>query len=168
MFEDSVCRIVLIITEGLDIVVHEHRFEGDGGSLVEIKDVFDVIVVFFPADQGVCADHHGDTVGFLPDLAFVDGPCEHIRGVDDLGKLMEIALVDQGSQGNGIVDENIAVPARRLFVAVPIDKLQRAFMSCFPETLFQPAAEVNGIGEIIVVVNPDRGIVYHRSSPIPT
>ena len=37
-------------------------------------------------------------------------------------------------------------------------------MSCFPEVLFQLAAEVIGIREIIVVVNPDRGIVFHRKS----
>ena len=83
---------------------------------------------------------------------------------DEFKKRYPDAILDT----DGIVDENIAVPAGWLFVAVPIDKLQRAFMSCFPETLFQPAAEVNGIGEIIVVVNPDRGIVYHRSSPLFT
>ena len=62
---------------------------------MEIKDVFYVQVVFFPADQRVGTDHQGDTVGFFLDLAFVDGPAEHVRGVDDLGKLAEIAFVDQ-------------------------------------------------------------------------
>ena len=133
---------------------------------MEIKDVFYVIVVFLSADQRIGADHQRDTVVFSPDLAFVDGPAEHIRGVNDLRKLVEIAFVDQRSQGDGIVYVNISVHAGLLFVAVPVDELKRAFMSCFPEALFQPTAEVSGIGEIIVVVNYDRGIVFHRLSPI--
>jgi hypothetical protein len=164
MFEYSVYRIVLIITKSLDIVVHHHRFEGYGCSLVEIKDVFYIPVVFFSADQRVGADHQWDAVGFFPDLAFVDGPAEHVRGVDDLRKLVEAAFINQCSKGDCIVYVKIAVHAGLLSVAVPADKVKGAFMSCFPEVLFQLAAEVIGISEIIVVVNPDRGIVFHRKS----
>ena len=78
--------------------------------------------------------------------------------------MVQLNMSEQCSEGDCIVYVNIAVHAGLLSVAVPADKFKGAFVSCFPEVLFQLAAEVISIREIIVVVNPDRGIVFHRKS----
>ena len=78
------------LAQFLQVIIHHHGSQGDCDRFMKVHDASDLPVVFPAANQRIGTDHERDTVGFLPDLAFLDGPGEHIVHINDIRKLIQI------------------------------------------------------------------------------
>ena len=152
---DAFVGIVLIVAKGLQVIVHHHGAQGDCDGFVKVHDAANLPVVLPAANQRVGTDHERDAAGFLPHLALVYGPAEHVGHINDIRKLTQKALICQRRHGHRIVYEQVAVSAGQFFVAIPTDKFDLAHMARRAEALFQKLAEPVRIGQIIIIIHND-------------